>query len=148
MGIISDQSQDNRDEKGKWIKGRSSPNPYGRPSIPDEIKNVRKLSPMLVSGMISKYARMTRGELTAVIEDRTTPAINITICVILAKAMQDGDYTRLNFLLDRSIGKVKENVEITIPKPTIIERLDGSQMQLGHDKPKIIDAEYDDEGDS
>lgn len=135
-----------REPNGDFKKGFSA-NPLGRPPLPPDLKAVRKLSPALVSGMISKYARMSRGELTTVIEDRSTPALNLTICVILAKAMQDGDYTRLNFLLDRSIGKVKENVEISIPKPTIIERLDGSQMQLGHDNPKMIDAEYEDESD-
>lgn len=137
-----------RDEKGYFVKGSAPPNPAGRPPFPPELKAVRKLSPALVAGMISRYARMTKGEIEAVIEDRTTRSIDLTICKILLKSVEDGDYSRLNFLLDRSIGKVKESVEISIPKPTIIERLDGSQMQLGHDKPKMIDAEYEDEGDS
>lgn len=144
----SEKPVNNRDEKGKWVKGAASPNPYGRPSVPQELKNIQKLSPRIVAALISRYTRLTRAELSAVIEDKTTSAIDVTICVILAKAMQDGDYSRFNFLLDRSIGRVKENVEISIPKPTIIERLDGSQMQLGHEKPKMIEAEYEDESDS
>lgn len=130
-----------------FVKGQSG-NPAGRPPMPKELQNVRKLSPSYIKIVISKLCNMGKEDLEKYLKDNRTPMVEITIGAILVKATAEGDYSRLNFLLDRSIGKVKDNLEITIPKPTIIERLDGSQMQLGHDKPKMIDAEYEDESDS
>jgi hypothetical protein len=40
--------------------------------------------------------------------------IEIMIASVMSKAAKDGDYARLDFLLTRSVGKVKEEIEQTV----------------------------------
>jgi hypothetical protein len=47
------------------------------------------------------------------------------------KAEQHGDQNRINWILDRTIGKVKETKEIILPVPTIVERPNGDIIELG-----------------
>jgi hypothetical protein len=42
-----------------------------------------------------------------------------------------GDIKALDFALDRSIGKVKEKVEVQGPRPTVIKRKGGDIVELG-----------------
>ena len=107
----------------KPFKPGQSGNPSGKPK--------GLLTTTEVSGLLSKFCRLSRDELTAVIQNNKSSMIEITVASILAKAAKDGDYSRLEFLLARSIGKVKEQLEVSTPKPYVIERLDGTQVLLG-----------------
>ena len=104
-----------------FAKGTSG-NPAGKP------KNL--LTKDKVDAIIGRFAFMDRTELQEVINDQRTPMIEIMVASVMAKAAKDGDYSRLEALLVRSIGKVKETKELLLPKPTVVERLDGSQMVL------------------
>jgi len=42
-----------------------------------------------------------------------------------------GDIKAFDFALDRSIGKVKEKVEVQGPRPTVIRRKNGDTVELG-----------------
>lgn len=46
-------------------------------------------------------------------------------------AATKGDVKAFDFALDRSIGKVKEKVEVQGPRPTVIKRKDGGIVELG-----------------
>jgi hypothetical protein len=105
--------------KGMKTGGRNfqkgvSGNPNGRPKLPPEIKQIQKMSPTFVRAMINKLSRMTKDELAIHLKDPKTPVLEVTLGSIYAKAIKDGDYMRLNFLLDRTIGKVKEEVDISV----------------------------------
>ena len=56
---------------------------------------------------------MSREKLAKVATNRKTPTIDLMIIKIITTAINKGDQTRLNFLLDRTIGKVKDNVDVT-----------------------------------
>lgn len=103
-------------------KGTSG-NPSGRPK--------GALTTPEVSALMGKFCRLSRDELTAVIQNQKSSMIEITVASILAKAAKDGDYSRLEFLLARSIGKVKDQLEVSSIRPYVIERLDGTQLELG-----------------
>ena len=60
---------------------------------------------------------------------------------VVIAGIKGGDTNRLNFMFENTYGKLTERKEIVLPKPTIIERLDGSQMLLG---AEIVDAESED----
>ena len=92
-------------------KGKSG-NPRGRPPMPQELKEVVSMSPQKLKALIFKFMHMNRGELKRVAEDPNSTLVDCTIASIVNKAMAEGDYTRLNFLLDRSIGKVKDELSI------------------------------------
>jgi len=120
-----------------WKKGQSG-NPNGRPKLPAHLKDIPSLTADEVNKIMSKYTRMTLPELEQVIADRKAPALEMAICSNLIKSIQSGEYANLNFVLDRSVGKVTEKSEIAvspkgisdddldlIPKEKLVELLSG-----------------------
>jgi hypothetical protein len=105
------------------FKPGQSGNPGGKPKYlltADKIKT-----------LISKYMDMNKEQLQVAIQASTTPAIELAIASTIAQCIKAGDYSRLEALLQRSIGRVKDQLEISTPKPYIIERLNGTQVELG-----------------
>ncbi len=89
-----------------------------------------------VSAILGRFATMTRDQLQDVATDPKSSMIEIMIASIMVKAVKEGDYARLDFLLTRSIGKVKDELELQartiaddqldlIPKSKIVELLSG-----------------------
>jgi hypothetical protein len=91
-----------------WQKGQSgNPNKiYSR--LPAELLAIKSLSGKEVLKLVSKYARMTFSQLLAALGDKHTPVLELAIAEVFKMSLEKGDYTRLSFLLDRAIGKVKE----------------------------------------
>lgn len=87
-----------------WPKGVSG-NPGGFPALPPELKAIKALTASEVNRRIAKYARMTRAELDAALKDKATPMLEVCIAKVFVTSAALGDYSRLNFLLDRAIGK-------------------------------------------
>lgn len=124
----------NPEGKGGWRRGESG-NPAGRPCLPAEIRAIKKLSPAYVRQVIAKLARMDREQMVNWLQ---TPLklggpnnLELMVASIIVKATTDGDHTKLNFLLDRSIGKVVEERKVQLEqvryRTTI--RADGALMQ-------------------
>lgn len=91
-----------------WQKGQSgNPNKiYSR--LPPELLAIKSFTNKEAIKVISKYARMTYSELLASLGDKKTPCIELAIAEVFKMSIEKGDHIRLSFLLDRSIGKVKE----------------------------------------
>ena len=68
--------------------------------------------------------------------------IEIAAARQLMNALQ-GDIKSFEFALDRSIGRVKEQLEVSGPRPTVIRRKDGELVELG---VTMIDEDGDTEG--
>lgn len=88
-----------------------------------------------VKGLISDFAKLTEAELLKVTEDPKASWTEKTLARQMMKASDD--LGALNFVFDRSIGKVKETKEIILPKPTMVERLNGTAMILGAEVPQL-----------
>ena len=110
----------------KPFKPGQSGNPSGKPR--------GLLTRSQVEALISKFSSLTRDQMQVVIQNPKSTMIEIMVASIMAKASKDGDYSRLQFLLERSIGKVKEQLEMLMPKPVVINRRDGTQLILGAEK--------------
>ena len=122
--------------KGKKTGGRDfkpgqSGNPAGYPGLPKDIRDARKLGQIELERTVNRLIYMTSDELTAVITDTSVPMFDKILAQILCQASDKGDQARLDFILNRVVGKVQDRVEVTTPKPFIIERRDGSQIELG-----------------
>ncbi len=90
-------------EHSRFKPGQSG-NPKGRsPDI---------LSPDKVRTVLGKFADMSRAELQAVVQNDKSTMLEIMIASVMAKAAKDGDYARLSFIMDRSIGRVKDITEV------------------------------------
>ena len=119
-------------EHTKWKQGDPSPNPGGRP------KNA--LTQDKVKGVIGQFSQMTEAELAKIAEDDDEKWERKTIARHMLKA--GGDLASLNFVLERSIGKVKEVKEHhVVPKPTVVTRRDGTQIVLGAEMKQIESGE-------
>ncbi len=97
-------------------------NQYGRPKVPEDIKEGRRLNKSELERIMTKLLNMEPDELKAHLAKRKMPCKEMLIGTIILKAIQGGDHYRTTFLLDRLIGKVKEQVEMTGMKLFTIEK--------------------------
>lgn len=111
----------------RWQKGQSG-NPSGKPKgiyTRDEIQAV-----------VSRCYRMTKADLKRVIEDPESTMLEIHVASIMATGVKKGDFYPFDGLMNRTIGKVKDELEVTTPTPFIIHKSDGSQIVCGSEVKK------------
>jgi hypothetical protein len=113
------------------FKPGQSGNISGRPKLPDDIVQARKVCQLELERIINRLIYLSASELKAVMASPETPMFEIMIASIIAQAAQKGDQMRLEFVLQRMIGKVKDQVELSTPKPFMISRRDGTTLELG-----------------
>lgn len=117
-------------EHTRFKKGQSG-NPGGKVKLPEDIKQARKLNQVELERIINKYLYMDRDAVKEAISSPSTPMMELMVASIVAQAAQKGDHARLEFVLQRMIGKVKDQLEVSTPKPFIVERLNGDQILIG-----------------
>lgn len=120
----------------KYKKGQTG-NPDGRPkgqgplqTRPD-LKHVKLMTPDLARRLIQKLMDMTQDELRALVSSPFTPMMELMVARVIDKALSEGDVARLNFLFDRTVGKVLEKHELEL-KPVVYRTRvtgDGSLIQ-------------------
>jgi len=116
------------------FKPGKSGNPSGRPKLPNDVLEARKQNTTSVARILNNFMNMDMDSLKSIMNNKETPALEMMIGRIVIEAIKSGDQTRLNFILDRSIGKVIDKMEIKTPKPTLVKLLDGSAILLGNEK--------------
>lgn len=84
-------------EHTRWKPGQSG-NKSGKPK--------QLLTKDKVKGVLGKFSDMTRDQIQDVITNPKSTMLEIMVASIIVKAAKDGDFSRLNFILDRSIGRV------------------------------------------
>jgi hypothetical protein len=119
--------------KGKPF-GPANPPPAseGRPPMPPEIREARKMNQNEVARLINRLINLSEAEVQAIQDDKTAPMLDRMIAGIVLVASLKADFFRLNFLFDRGVGRVTEKIKIERPKPTVIKYKDGSTVVLGH----------------
>ena len=65
--------------------------------------------------IISKYMAMSIDKLKATVTRKTTKSLDVMVIKIIIECIKFGDFSRLNFLLDRTIGKVKDKLDVNNP---------------------------------
>ena len=118
----------------KFKPGQSG-NPSGRPKLPEDLKKARRLNQIEVGRLMNRFSDMSIGELRKLMENPSVSTLDLMIGKIVIEAIKHGDQSRLNFILDRMIGKVTEKVEHKLPKPTVIKLFgEDAVMVLGNQK--------------
>ena len=100
------------------FKPGQSGNPGGVSRVDRELK---RLSKEEFSEVVSLLLRGSTQELRALVASPDTPAFKKWIANVAILGIQKGDMSTLDSLLNRLLGKVKEEMEVTMPTPTIIE---------------------------
>jgi hypothetical protein len=118
----------------KPFKKGQSGNPRGKPK--------QLLTKADVETLFQKFAKKTKFELQEVIDDPKATMIEIMVASVMVRTVKDGDASRLQFLLDRAVGKVKDEIDLGMaPKITyrtimaedgrlLQERLDSSREEI------------------
>ncbi len=87
--------------------------------------------------VINSLLFLDREALQAKIKDPKTPMIEMIAASIMAQAAQKGDHQRLDFILQRMIGKVKDQLEVTTQAPH------HSKMRAKNFKERHMSSRYD-----
>lgn len=112
----------------------------GQPPIPPELKAARRLNKVEFELMANRYIFATEGQLLEAKMNAETPALEKVLVNVLLAAIENGDQTKGEWFLQRLLGKVKDEVEVSVVKPFIITRLNGDTIELGS-KPDKKDKE-------
>ena len=91
-------------EHSRFKPGQSG-NISGRPKLPPELRAIAELTVDEIKRTIAKYGRMSAAQVQDVIENPATTMIELYIATIFATGAKVGDYAKLAFILDRSIGR-------------------------------------------
>ena len=110
-----------------WIKGQSG-NPNGRPKISKEYRELMELNREIVAEIFSKYMMLNIEELVKKKKDTSIPMIERMVISMMVSVEKKGDKQAFDFLLDRAIGKVKDNGIIT--KGDLIITIDSDDESL------------------
>lgn len=116
-------------------KGQSG-NPSGRPKVPEDVREAKKLTSVEMVRVLNKFNGWTLNQLAEFCKDGNNTVLEMMVARIMIKGIKDGTPTNLTFLFDRLIGKVKDQVEVSYPKPTVIKTVDGGSIVLGTSEKK------------
>lgn len=106
-----------RDFKPGWAGGP------GRPPTPEDLKLSRLQNRLEFERILHKYAFMNATEINEAVRSKEKPMLELIVGQILSKAFNEGDPRRLEFLLDRMIGKVPSEPEPLPPSQRDMARM-------------------------
>lgn len=86
-----------------------SGNPNGRP--PEATRELKKYSKQLIAEVVNRLMAISYVEVKTISEQEDAPMIEQTIAKVLLKCHKHGDFSDLDKILDRVIGKVPQKVE-------------------------------------
>lgn len=103
--------------KGKKTGGKDfqkgvCTNPNGRPPIPEEIKEARKLTQVEFERVANRFLYINRDELKSVLADPSTTVLEKLVGKIIDRAITDSSLIHLSFFLDRLVGKLPDKLEV------------------------------------
>ena len=127
MEILKEKKKNKKKGGRDWKKGESG-NPKGRPKIPEHVKMARKLNRANYQELVQKHFYKTRDQLKEDMEDPSVPLIELGVMSIIAAAIKKADTVRFGFLLDGTIGKVKEHIDLTTAGQPLNGELDLSGL--------------------
>jgi hypothetical protein len=105
----------------------------GRPPLTEQDKEVRALTKARLNEVISKILGSTPEEIIRMKEDKNTDALTAWILSGAVKGIKTGDMDQLEkVLLNRTLGKVKEQVEVSGNAVSVVIGLPPN----GSEKPK------------
>ena len=124
---------------GQFQKG----NP-GRPKGNQIVNQLKKITLEDYLERINRIMSLKPDELKFIKQDPSFDVLDAAICSVVSKAIEFGDDKRLEALMRRLVGPVKEQMELTNKnEPILIEYPDGKKIAMGtvEEIENIKDAE-------
>jgi Family of unknown function (DUF5681) len=96
----------------RWKKGQTG-NPAGRPKPNPLVVALKNLTVETYRDVIEKCLTATAQELKAVLKHPETTALQAAIIKCFIKAANTGDYTVVERIAERIVGKIPEELKVT-----------------------------------
>ena len=106
-------------------------NPSGRTPLPHALKEAKRFNKTTLEEIVNKYLWIPLDELIAASKDEKLVTVESWMVAIIAKGRTTGEWSGFEWIAQRLVGKVKEQIEHTQPVPFVVRHLDGSQTVLG-----------------
>jgi len=103
-------------------------NPKGRTPVPEYLKKARKMTKLKFEEILQKYIYCTSDELKEALLSKETTALELCVVKVLHESIRRGDQKRLEFILDRLIGKVKSELDVTSNGETLTKETDLTKL--------------------
>lgn len=115
---------------GRNFKKGQSGNPGG---MTKEQAKARHLTKETLKDLLNTLAGATMDDLRMIMDKRDTTALTRMIISGILSADASGDWRQIELVLQRLVGKVKDEVDVNV-KPLTIKRRDGSEVILGREE--------------
>jgi hypothetical protein len=118
--------------QAQWKKGQSG-NPRGKAPIPPELKAVQNLTRKELVDTANILIKSSVQDLERLSKDRTLSGLQSIIVSIALRVKRDGDMVAFDRMLDRLIGKVKDEVEFSgsvLNQPQVIIQLPANGREI------------------
>lgn len=102
-----------RATKNQFKKGVSG-NPFGRPKMSKEEKELSLKSRSQFRTILQKYMITSEAELMKLYKNKQLPVLDGMVVKSLVNAFKSGDQSQINWFLDHCLGKVKETKNINL----------------------------------
>jgi len=124
--------------RGKKTGGRNFlPGNPGRPKTDPNVRLIKRLTTDKIIEGISRIVHMTVDELKQLATNPQATGLELALGKILVEAIKTGDHQRIEFLMNRTVGKVTEKIEHKMPVPTVIKLTgEDAALVLGADAPE------------
>lgn len=111
----------------------------GRPPLPSDVKEIRRLNTVEFERLANKYLYMSADEAEVRMKDKSLPLVELMIASVIHQAIARGDQLRLNFVLDRLIGRVPVKIQVPIgdmenPVERTISGLSDEQVKIEYQR--------------
>ena len=103
----------------------------GKVAIPQDVREMRELTKANCDRLLNRYIYMTKQELKEQAQNPYTPAIDLFVISVIAKGIELACTNRLNFLMDRLIGKPDQTVNLNAE---VKSSLHSDLMELLHNR--------------
>ena len=97
---------------GRDFKPGETGNPNGAPKIPEEIKEARRLNKLQVEEILNKFLDWPLQDLVNFTANKNSPVLEVLVARILLEGIKKGDQFRLEFIFQRLVGKVKDEIDM------------------------------------
>ncbi len=108
-----------------------NPGGPGRPPLPPALKEAKRLTKTSLEEIVNKYLWLSLEDLEKSKDDKTLVTVEAGMCAIIHKGRTTGEWSGFEWIAQRLIGKVKDQIDIRQVTPFVIKHTTGQQTVLG-----------------
>jgi hypothetical protein len=125
-----------KENKGRFKKGQvANPTGKGGPApLPPEVREANKLTKAQILEVLNRMMVVREGDIDKLLADPNTPVFHKAVARLFQIALDEGCERKIDFVLNRLIGKVTDKVEVDNKRPVIIRYDSGESVYLGPER--------------